>query len=67
MDCVHITSELLILIFFSFLCRMFKTDLHLKETCQKLMREEGWAFMGRYISFLFFTLRSLTHLFSFFF
>jgi DNA-binding IclR family transcriptional regulator len=26
---------------------MFKTDLSLTNTCKKLYRENGWAFMGR--------------------
>lgn len=30
-----------------FECRMFKTDLPMGKTLSKLLREEGWAFMGR--------------------
>jgi hypothetical protein len=26
---------------------MFKTDLSLPKTFQKVLKEEGWAFMGR--------------------
>lgn len=35
-----------------FVCenRMFKTDLSLSDTFKKLMKEDGWAFMGRGIN-----------------
>lgn len=43
---IDLMHDVLILL----LPRMFKTDLSLVNTFKKLVKEEGWAFMGRGIT-----------------